>query len=205
MTGKMLRSDSPHIPENIRIKKREQIRCELLTNQGEVYFYDTRRFGTFTAVFDYNAFFQKKDIAPDSLNEEKEAWPIFWKALQKSSRPIKAVLLDQSSIAGVGNIYADEALHLQKIHPSRKANKINEKVAKDLFRRIRKIFSFSIRSGGTTVNNYLSAEGKKGKYVEKLFVYGRQGEACHSCNTGKIKMIRLAGRSTHFCPSCQAK
>jgi len=122
--------------------------------------------------------------------------------LSKSSRAIKTLLLDQTKIAGLGNIYADEALYSAKIHPTRCANEINAKHASLLCRHIKAVLNKSIQSGGTTFMNYKNAYGDPGAFQKMLNVYGKTGLPCRKCNTG-ISQITLGGRSTHFCANCQ--
>lgn len=121
---------------------------------------------------------------------------------QKKKSKIKPLLMDQSFIAGVGNIYAQEACFCAKISPSRQAGKLTDFEIKDLYSCLRNILSAAIKDKGTSVDSYVDASGKKGKYVLKLKIYGRKGEKCHRCGE-KIKTIKLGGRGTSFCPNCQ--
>ena len=116
--------------------------------------------------------------------------------------PIKAVILDQSTVSGIGNIYADESLHLAKIHPARLAGTLNAAEAKALHKAIPEIISIAIKAGGTSMANYVNALGGKGDYLEHARVFNRQGQPCYVCGS-TIEKIRVAGRGTHFCPKCQ--
>ncbi|GIN91792.1 formamidopyrimidine-DNA glycosylase [Siminovitchia terrae] len=122
--------------------------------------------------------------------------------LQKTERIIKAVLLDQTIVAGLGNIYADEVLYKAKIHPERKAKTLTEKEVKKLSREMAQTLEDSIVAGGSSVNTYMDSMGLSGTYQERLKVYGRNGEACLDCGT-ILEKTKVAGRGTHFCPTCQ--
>lgn len=109
-------------------------------------------------------------------------------------------MLDQSIVAGVGNIYADEALFAAGIHPLRPARNVED--PRKLWNAILRILEESIRQGGSTIRDYVSAEGKAGAYADSHVVYDRKGEPCRTCGT-KIVRIVVGGRSTHFCLRCQ--
>lgn len=204
MTGKMLPLESPVIPEHLRkiLGKNLQIRCQFGFAGHSVYFYDTRRFGTLTAIKNLENFWKKKEIAPDPIASPEAAFAHFAGKVLCSGRPIKAALLDQSWIAGVGNIYADEALHAVALHPQTPANQIQR--PKKLFQAVLKLFAQAIEAKGTSVYNYVGASGEKGGFATKLKVYGREGEKCAFCEKAKIKCLTVGGRTSHFCPLCQA-
>ncbi len=115
---------------------------------------------------------------------------------------IKALLLNQKFIAGLGNIYVDEALFLAGISPLRKADSLTDKEIEKLYHSIREVLRQGIESGGTTFSDYLNARGGEGSFQKKLHVYQREGKDCHRCQT-KIIKERVAGRGTHYCPGCQ--
>jgi len=126
----------------------------------------------------------------------------FFNILQNRRTTIKAVLLNQQLIAGIGNIYADESLFASGIMPDRAANKIIRVEARKLFLEIEKILKKSIKYRGTTFSDYVDSRGEKGNFVKLLKVYGRQGKKCLKCKT-TIQKTKVAGRGTHFCPKCQ--
>jgi formamidopyrimidine-DNA glycosylase len=208
MTGKMLEQDSAALPDRLRAQigttgpQALQLRCRFDFGAKQVIFYDTRRFGTLTAVPDEKSFFQAKGVAPDPLLQEPEAREHFIRRMRSSARPAKAALLDQSVVAGVGNIYADEALHRMGIHPARFADGIRN--LDGLWQTIQELLLQSIEAGGTSVVDYLGADGQPGRFGERLLVYGREGEPCASCGQD-LQRIQLAGRSTHFCRRCQRR
>ena len=110
--------------------------------------------------------------------------------------------MDPKSIAGIGNIYADEILFASKIHPLRRNQDLSTEEIKNIFKNIKKILAKAIELRGTSVENYVDAKGQKGEFEKKLKVYGREGEKCVKCG-GEVKRIKIGGRSAHFCPSCQ--
>ena len=117
-------------------------------------------------------------------------------------RKLKQILLDQTLIAGIGNIYADEAAFLAKVLPMRLAGTLNQKEIADRHKFIIKVLKHSISKKGTSAKNYLRSDGSKGGFVPYLYVYGRGKLACKVCST-PISKIKLNGRGTHFCPKCQ--
>ncbi len=117
-------------------------------------------------------------------------------------RQIKALLMDQRMIAGMGNIYCDESLHVAGIHPLTVSAEIDDVVARRLLRAIKSVLRSAIRSKGSTLSDYRTADGSRGAFQRRLRVYGRQGAACKTCATPIVRII-AAGRSTHYCPACQ--
>jgi formamidopyrimidine-DNA glycosylase len=123
-------------------------------------------------------------------------------AFAKRTQAIKTVLLDQTIIAGIGNIYADEALHLAHIHPRKPAKDLTLPELKVLSKQIIEVLAQAIEMRGSSLRNYTDASGVNGNYQNRAWVYGREGQPCHNCGT-EIERIKLAGRSSHFCPNCQ--
>jgi formamidopyrimidine-DNA glycosylase len=115
---------------------------------------------------------------------------------------MKLVLMDQTKIAGLGNIYTNEILFLAKINPKMPANKISEKQINNLIKSIREILKRAIKLEGTSFRFYLKPDASKGSYQEKFLIYQREGKKCYRCQF-KIKRIVLGGRSTFYCPNCQ--
>jgi formamidopyrimidine-DNA glycosylase len=116
--------------------------------------------------------------------------------------PIKPTILDQSTVSGVGNIYADESLHLAKIHPERLSGELSPSEVKRLYLAIREIIGLGIEYGGTSFTSYVNALGGKGDYLDHARAFRREGAPCLVCGTEIVK-IKVAGRGTHFCPKCQ--
>ena len=128
----------------------------------------------------------------------------FYEKLQRhKGAAIKSVLLNQRVICGLGNIYADEALWMAEIHPARKAGSLNWGEAASLRGAACAVMEASIEAGGSTIRNYVKADGTRGNYLDAFArVYHREGQACARCG-GTIKKIKVGGRGTHFCPECQ--
>lgn len=126
----------------------------------------------------------------------------FVNIFQRRKGRIKTALLNQKILAGLGNIYSDEALFDAKIHPLTKIDNLNQTKLKALYSSIKKILKKAIQSGGTSVDDYLNVDGQEGFFQFKLKVYGREGEPCPRCGA-KIKRIKISQRSSHYCPRCQ--
>ncbi|MEM8605199.1 MAG: DNA-formamidopyrimidine glycosylase [Cyanobacteria bacterium P01_H01_bin.121] len=126
----------------------------------------------------------------------------FQQRLQRSRRPIKTALLDQAIVAGLGNIYADESLFLSQIHPTKLTHTLKPRDVQKLHQAIQHVLRESIEHGGTTLRDFRDLQGVNGNYGGVARVYHRTGEPCLTCQT-PIERIKLAGRSTHFCPRCQ--
>ncbi len=116
--------------------------------------------------------------------------------------PIKAVLLDQRAIAGIGNIYADEALFAGRIHPRRLASTLTEGETKRLHRAVRRVLNDALRNRGSSFRDYVDAAGREGTHQLRVKVFRRTGQPCYVCRT-EIARIKVGSRSTHFCPRCQ--
>ncbi|MBX7104925.1 MAG: bifunctional DNA-formamidopyrimidine glycosylase/DNA-(apurinic or apyrimidinic site) lyase [Gemmataceae bacterium] len=162
---------------------------------------DERRFGSVDYFADGGAIAKFLDarLGPEPFDLEPGPWRV---SLAESRRSIKAVLLDQSVVAGVGNIYADEALFVAKIAPATPANAIRPAAAERLRRAVVEVLTFAIDCRGSSIRNYLDGTGEPGGYQNEFRVYGRTGEPCMTCGTA-VTRVRLAGRSTHSCPRCQ--
>lgn len=126
----------------------------------------------------------------------------FYSILQKTKKPIKIALMDQEKIAGIGNIYANDALFLAKIHPRTPASGLTREQSDSLLKAIEQVFQEGFKYGGASDQWYLQVHGEEGKYQEHFKVYGRAGEGCDVCGS-EIKRIELGGRGTFFCPECQ--
>lgn len=140
-------------------------------------------------------------LGPEPL-EKEFTYRKFKQLLEGKKTRIKPLLLDQTFIAGIGNLYAQEALFLAGISPVRPANKLNSTEIRKLHATIQKVLQEAIRYRGSSVDNYVNGRGKQGKFHLRLKVYGREGETCVKCKR-KIKKIALGGRGTCFCPRCQ--
>jgi len=168
---------------------------------GLLVFDDTRRFGTVECVTTEEWEVRSARMGPEPLEDSFTAETLRT-ALAGSRAPIRSWLLDQKRIAGVGNIYAAEALFLAGVHPRRPARSVGADEAITLHASIRDVLSEAIRAGGTTIRDYRTAEGQEGQYAPRLHVYGRDGEPCGACGTVVQKTV-FGNRSAFFCPVCQ--
>ena len=175
-----------------------------LSGGGVLYFNDIRQFG-FTKLIkteELENFYNDLKLGPEPL--KKQFTMDFFKSLlrRRGGMKVKQLLLDQTAIAGIGNIYAAEACFDARIMPTRRAGSLSSPEALKLYRAIKKILIKAIVAQGTSSQNYVDAHGNPGGYFPKLKVYSRGGQACFRCHT-KIKSIKLGGRTTTFCPQCQ--
>ncbi len=142
-----------------------------------------------------------KNLGPEPFSENFNA-SYLKEILKGSKRPIKTTLLDQSIVAGAGNIYADESLFSAKINPQTPSKTLNMKKLESLCQSLINTLKISIREGGTTFSDFRDLEGVNGNYGGQAWVYRRSGEPCRKCGA-KIKRLKISGRSTHWCPECQ--
>ncbi|HRQ98182.1 MAG TPA: bifunctional DNA-formamidopyrimidine glycosylase/DNA-(apurinic or apyrimidinic site) lyase [Candidatus Saccharibacteria bacterium] len=174
------------------------------TDESNLYFNDQRKFGWMkllpTAEVP-NVDFMKK-AGPEPLELDFSAKQFAERFKRRAKTSIKAALLDQSVIAGVGNIYADESLWGAKIHPLRLVGSLTSSEFDKLYKEVREVMNLAIEKGGSTNRNYVNAEGKKGSYMDFARVFRREGLECPRCGAEIIK-FKAAGRGTHICPHCQ--
>ena len=177
----------------------------ILDNQQELCFKDTRKFGRWYLVDNHEEITSK--LGPEPFDPLLTA-SVFHQALRKRKRQLKALLLDQEFIAGIGNIYADEALFESRLHPLQTAHKLNLIQATNLLESIRVVLNRGLKNLGTSLGrgqtNYYSVAGRRGRNQDSLRVFRRTGDPCDQCSE-PIRRIIVAQRSTHFCPTCQKK
>lgn len=170
-----------------------------------LYFNDQRKFGWVrlipTAEIPTIDFFKK--VGPEPLAADFTAKAFRERLLRRPGSGIKAVLLDQTVIAGVGNIYADESLWAAKIHPATVVKNLSPSQTRALFVALRGVLELSIAKGGSSDKNYVDAEGRKGSYISFAKVFRRNGQPCERHPDSMIIKLRVAGRGTHICPRCQ--
>ena len=175
-----------------------------LDNKANMFFNDQRKFGWMrllpTIQIKELDFFKK--FGPEPLDSSFKTGDFYIRLQRRKNSKIKAVLLDQAVLAGVGNIYADESLWGAKIHPSTLVSNIPKKRIEILFKELQFVLNLAIEKGGSTDKNYVNAEGKKGSYMDFARVFRREKLPCPRCGTIIIK-TRVAGRGTHICPTCQ--
>lgn len=171
---------------------------------SHLYFNDQRKFGWMKLMPTLevpNIDFMKK-VGPEPLEADFTSEMFTARFARRPRTSIKAALLDQTVVAGVGNIYADESLWGAKIHPLRQVNTITHDEFGRLYIELRAMMNLAIEKGGSTDKNYVNAEGKRGSYLDFARVFRREGKACPRCGTTIIK-FKAAGRGTHICPHCQ--
>mgnify|MGYP000994989431 CR=1 FL=1 len=173
------------------------------SDKSKLYFNDQRKFG-WVKVLNKNELAEfQKNVGVDVLSSDFTD-DYFYHQLQKTTRAIKLVLLDQSKFAGIGNIYDNDALFLSRIHPQTSSNKITQKTAKILRQNLIDLMKESLFHGGSTAkdNKYIHPDGSVGQHQYFFRVYQREKEPCLVCQT-PIKRIKIGGRGTFFCPVCQ--
>ena len=199
MTGQLL-----WLPQDSPLHKHTRVRL-LFANGWELRFVDLRTFGKLWYVPPHveleSVITGLQKLGPEPFADDFSL-EYFAQKLANRRRHIKTLLLDQSIVAGIGNIYADEALFKSGILPNTIAADLNSKQIQRLHRAIIDVLQTSIDKGGTTFSDFLNLLGVSGNYGDAALVYGRKEQPCRVCGTA-IEKIKLAGRSSHFCPSCQ--
>ena len=181
----------------------KQTRVLIKFEDGTLYFNDQRKFGFIKII-------KTTEVKNDTFIKKlaKEPWvmtadELYEKFQKHKNSLVKAAVLDQSIICGLGNIYADESLFAANVHPERRCGTITRGETAKILEAARDVMEKSIESGGSTMATYVKADGTKGDYLEKFAqVFHREGQSCNKCGTEIIK-IRVAGRGTHICPHCQ--
>lgn len=213
MTGQLVfRSNDDHVrfgaghPSESLVGKLSDSSTRVVLDLGDskLFFNDSRKFGwmrLLPTVEVPNIDFFKK-VGPEPLADDFTPKQFVECLRRRNKTGIKAALLDQTVIAGVGNIYADESLFAAKIHPSTRVMSVTDQQLKKLFAELQAVLLLSIEKGGSTDRNYVNHEGKRGSYLTFAKVFRRNGKPCPDCGT-IIEKIRVAGRGTHICPNCQ--
>lgn len=172
-----------------------------LWKEATLYYRDVRKFGRLYLVKDAATIVG--DLGPEPLGENLDGEALY-DILHDHRRQIKPLLLDQQVIAGLGNIYVDEALWRAGIHPLRRSHRIDRPQAHTLHAAIETVLRSAIEMRGTTMHSYCTPDGEAGHNQSSLAVYGREGQDCPRCH-GAIRKIRVAQRGSHYCPHCQPK
>ena len=173
-------------------------------DDSKLYFNDQRKFGWMrllpTAEIENLDFFKK--VGPEPLSADFDWKQLQARMMRRKNSNVKSVILDQTVVAGVGNIYADECLWGAMIHPGSRVAALKDKNFKELYEDLVMVLELSIEKGGSTDKNYVDAEGKRGSYLSFARVFRLEGKPCQRCGS-EIAKTRVAGRGTHFCPKCQ--
>ena len=173
--------------------------CFLLDDGRELRYTDARRFGRMAYLAGAAFEEELRGLGADPLEVSPEE---FVARMRMRRARVKALLLDQGVLGGVGNIYADESLWRAKIHPARLGTRLTRKQAEELHHALRAILEKAIAMRGSSISDFLDAEGEPGEYQRRHRAYGREGKPCYRCRT-PIRRTIVAGRSSYFCPSCQ--
>jgi formamidopyrimidine-DNA glycosylase len=199
MSGRLLcTAESGERPRHTHVSIR-------FTDGGELHFSDPRRFGLmdFHLASEVEALPEVRRLGVDPLGLEFDGSRL-WRELRQSRREIKAFLLDQSKIAGLGNIYVCEAMYRAHIHPARRCHRLEQREAAALAQAIRRVLESAIRNRGTSFSDFRDSDGEPGAYQSFLRVFQREGERCRRCH-GTIVRMKQGNRSTYFCPGCQPR
>ena len=172
-------------------------RAVFTLKDGLLVYNDIRQFGRVEFYLETPP--QLARAGPDAL---QVGFPEFFARLKRRKGPIKPLLLNQSLISGVGNIYADEALFAARIHPRARAGRISQQRAEELYRQLQATLKLAIQQRGSSIANYVDAHGDIGQFQQMHAVYGRAGKLCLVCGS-PIRRIVLGQRGTHYCPRCQ--
>jgi formamidopyrimidine-DNA glycosylase len=170
-----------------------------LDDGSELCYADLRKLGTMWLVDDEAAVVGK--LGPEPLSEAFTPDELRAR-LAKRAAPVKAVLLDQTAVAGIGNIYADEALFAAGIRPSKPARRLTRPAVERLYAAVREVLAEALADRGSSFRDYVDAEGEQGMHQLRVKVFRRTGEPCYVCGAA-IKRVKVGGRSTHYCPNCQ--
>lgn len=174
---------------------------------SRLYFNDQRKFGwvkLYPTIEVPNIDFMKR-VGPEPLEDELTHTGFIERIRRRNGTTVKAALLDQTVIAGIGNIYADEALWGARVHPARRVRDVSDAELSTILDEVRYVLRLSIEKGGSTDRNYVNAEGKRGSYIDFARVFRREGLACPRHPEVLVEKTRVAGRGTHTCPVCQVE
>jgi len=172
-----------------------------LSNEQIIRFNDPRRFGSIILNKQGNEHSLLEKLGPEPLTEQFNAEYLYSKAKSRKVA-IKAFIMNNHIVVGVGNIYAQESLFLSGIHPNRAACKVSKKRMEKLVSNIKRVLADAIKAGGTTLKDFSGADGKPGYFQQTLNVYGRSGEPCLECKT-ELKQVTIGQRTTVYCSQCQ--
>lgn len=185
----------------LSLRKHDHIRL-ILDNGRELRYHDPRRFGCWLwAQGDISSHPLLARLGPEPLERGFSA-PALAAACAGRKAPIKNVIMEAQVVVGVGNIYANEALHLARLHPAAPAGDVPAEALRALVRSIRQVLRRSIRQGGTTLRDFLREDGQPGYFRQQLLVYERAGQPCRGCGAA-IERVVIGQRATYYCPQCQ--
>lgn len=180
--------------------KHTHLRLTFTDGGPEIWFRDARKFGKVFWLAPGESDARLDKLGHDALEADGTA---LHAATRRRSVAIKSLIMNQAVLAGVGNIYADEALFLSGLRPTRKAGTLTRKQCDALATDVRKVLKRSIETGGSSISDYIQPDGQDGAYADERHVYARTGEPCKICTT-PIKRLVIGQRSSHYCPQCQS-
>jgi formamidopyrimidine-DNA glycosylase len=188
-------------PRHSPLEAHTHVLVPLDDGREELRFCDVRRFGNLRALTSAELEKVLASLGPDAREITEEQ---FSNAMRGHAGAIKSWLMNQQMLAGLGNIYADEALFAARIHPLAQPGRVSLEAARRLYRAVRRVLDRAVNLQGTTFRDYVDIEGRPGNFAMRLKVYQRDGEPCRRCRA-PIRRIVIAGRSSHFCPRCQPR
>lgn len=191
----------PHPPQS-QPHKHTRIIFEF-ADESHLYFNDVRKFGYIKRADKQAVVEQKSKLGPEPLTAAYTA-DLLSDVLANRNTTVKAALLQQSDVAGLGNIYVDEACWRARTHPDRRAGSLADDEVQRLYDATQSVLADSLSFGGTTFADFADTSGEHGNFTDRLAVFGREGEACPACGD-TIEKLRVAGRGTHVCPDCQGR
>ncbi len=186
-------------PAGFSPDRHTHLQLEFADGGARVFFRDVRKFGKVLLVSAGKSDARLDKLGIDALLAQGRH---LFEAARARTIPIKSLLLDQAVVAGIGNIYADEALFLAKVSPLRPAKQVDAVACAAIVVAAQKVMRRSIATGGSSISDYVNPDGSDGGYQNERRVYGREGEPCPRCRTPIVRSV-IAQRSSHYCPSCQ--
>ncbi len=190
---------APELQARFQPDAHTHLRLSFTDGGADILFRDVRKFGKCRHLRPGQNDARLEKLGPDTLTARGE---LLFEAARRRTIPIKSLLLDQSVLAGVGNIYADEALYLAGVRPTRRANRVNRDECARILAGLKQVMLRSIETGGSSISDYVQPDGSDGGYQDERHVYARTGEECARCSSA-IRRIVLGQRSAHYCASCQ--
>jgi formamidopyrimidine-DNA glycosylase len=186
--------------ESFRPDKHTHLRLRFDDGGPDVLFRDARKFGKVQLLRPGESSQRLDRLGPDALGARGA---LLQAEFEGRRAPVKSLLLDQSILAGVGNIYADEALFLARVRPLRPGRRLSREECARLAAAVRKVLRRGVETGGSSISDYVQPDGEAGAYQDERRVYGREGERCPRCRSTKIRRVVIGQRSAHYCPGCQ--
>ena len=193
------RTEATEHPRSFTADEHTHVQLEFADGGPRVFFRDVRKFGKVLLVQAGQSDARLDKLGVDAL---KATGAQLYEAARVRKIPIKSLLLDQGVIAGIGNIYADEALFLANVSPKRVARRVDAEACAAIVAAAQQVMRRSIETGGSSISDYVNPDGSDGGYQNERRVYGREDEPCPRCRTLIVRVV-IATRSSHFCPACQ--